>query len=989
MTSSINANPTSRVALNQQDEQLGKVRASLNTVLRILIPNFPPEAASNLRLIDGYHLADISLLLRTEEVQGKMSPEALQALYKTDFLRARNNEHSLQSFSQFWKDCQVPSAKVKGLQDLMKRTTIAGVDGMLQLRIDPRVTPAQNQLLLKIMTHTIVKFWLRIAPCLKMMANNLTALRGKCALEQGRIFLHREMSKEAGAKQTSLLGSGMDYLWKKIDRILQQVPFYAEKRLPQMTHYFATLDLENLEFTRENAEQYLNYARHIGSLIKINQDLINLLVSKEVEICVVQGQLPQSRPAKRDVPTILSNDVTFDSNFFICLLPRDYNDAILRRDFPAIKRRLNAIIRFLESDCKGSFHREDLASCKQAHEKFDTDLDLLYEYFQNPPITKALKESRYGSLLHFLKEINGNLRNPNDLVNETERIAKDTEDFEKWAGTEEGLRKILSQIKMNMESLRERNRKQGYALTTNEDTAQKMIDYLVQVQTELNAYNNLLTHFGHLCFSFVNTYKHIRHATDAEATVKADEQLYLLEVEENAEAALEAFQAQQLKEELAKKKEAASASFSQATEPESTPARSVEQKTEEPPSLPEMAPSRFNTATSRMLFQLQACLQSPLGDRRHELQQHYAIDCLTSALEMYEHVSRSNCKSILLQWIFLLGYLALEQGATARFVQSHPFHLLRHDLSLLLRNIGVDQGSLWSHDANSSTVYHRYPWNFSAIRMDICPFALRCLQAINKANLEEFDKNKKAWMEEFAKLSIAVLMPSAEDKSLITRIEAVRSNFSKQAAANVGENEKLKGLSESLCTEVQKSEKALKDALELISLRLKKETEESATKALRNVVHHLTNFKTSLKLIEQFPQQRFLHLHLHMQVISIQYLVENLGCFLGNGWSTHSLEFYAKQYGLGEGLGKKALLDAIDIAKGSEYVYSHSGTLIEELKKLQAYAKEARIMGEGAIPAGEPERKNVVEYLQNRVMHWSSQFAELALALCRKHLIDE
>lgn len=985
------------------EKKLQGARSSVFTVLKRVIPNFPEGAAQFFTVGDGLNLAAPTLALRVEEEGGEITPTALRNFYRANYwiineyrktysnalsglehipeLLSVPNWHANDlsnyetTIENFWKDCSVPESNLKSLRVLQRALMVSEEVTKHPLRPQAIATSDETQSLLKIMADKIVTLWLKVSASSEAMRKDLISVYEIGSANLNRVKLARMESRREGARKSGSLGKSYVGFWEIINRLLKQCPFHIERCMPHMAY---SLALGQKQFTNELYAQCKRYENYAQSFISLIVNLANEVSLKEAGTCLTYGTLPRSVHAKNHVKTYIFSSFKSQLTFIMRVGHNCENINVwLRNVIGSLRSRRNP---------QNQLTDEEQALFEKEHKYFKSNLDEILQCFSDPEEALIFEETAYEKLIKRLEEIEKKVKNYADFKGEVRKIIAQNFVVTEQLKTDAGLKGFLDTTKkISQASIAIVERKTRLHLNSFEEN-QDVVDQLQKVGAVLWSNCHLIRHTSEFLATLSNTYERITKVAHAQLTVAADAQLFLLEAEENAAASKTAYEAMQQKE----KHVASTAAISEAPVAESAAAVVIR----EPEPLPVMFESVFNHETSHVLFQLQALVSqyqkmrpTPSAFRCYDLQRDNAMECLESALEIHECVLPGD-KRFAMQWVLLFGFLSLEQAASAQFVQNQPAHLLRHDLAMLLNGIGINMDSNWF---GMNSVYYRYPWNFSAVGAHPLPLALRIMQEGNQKDVETFDKDKRKWISEFLNVSVVVLPPAAttQEKSLVSRIQGIVTGFSKQeATAKKREREETAALPMRFQTLLKQSEERLRAASLLLQQRLKGESDQISAKALHNASHHLDNLRCSITVLSRFPQQRFLHLHLHVQVIAIQYFVENLGCFL-SGLSTHSLEYYAKEFGLGNGIENEELLKVIDIAKGSEYIYSHSGRLIEELKRLQAYAKAARLLGEGAIPAGESERKQVVEELQDRVIGWSSQFAALAHALCRKHLVHE
>lgn len=565
-------------------------------------------------------------------------------------------------------------------------------------------------------------------------------------------------------------------------------------------------------------------------------------------------------------------------------------------------------------------------------------------------------------------------------------------------------------------------RKKG-KITQSDKIDSSIIQHTANTIFKCQALQNSINFFGALFTSLSMVNQDTSEMENKIKAVKADDCLHLLELEEEADAAKKAYEEAEKAQKEKTQKDAKSLhefTSKQATSvapPQSTTSASPTQTTKVMPPLT----SCFKSPGGQLLFNLRneisewhsmmpaeyvppaKLLGTPTSTSSLAVnQQLYANDGLAAVIEM---LSTNNVldKKVLVQLVLQWGFLALEQGLTVEHAKSLPNRFLRHDLKMLLQDLEISHTNLWTEQANRHSLYQRYPFYFQASEPSSLPFALKHLQQGSAETTKELCNGLSKWVADAASLQVAALSHKDKQNPQLTRIQATLELFQKsttaQAKKESAEKNVEEGLSKDLAQKLVSCEEKLKSALALVEKRIKAKPPLStdAAKALSNARHHLSNLKSGLGLLISFPQQRFLHVLFHLLHSSIKDFAENLGVVLSlqtsNGWYSHLLKSYCKNYGLGDGLKSVLLntLSVIDVEKGNEYPYkyfasthSHPSALMNSLSEFYARSKEAFLIGEGAVPSG--MKKKTVAELQTEIVDWAVRFSELACALASKHL---
>lgn len=465
-----------------------------------------------------------------------------------------------------------------------------------------------------------------------------------------------------------------------------------------------------------------------------------------------------------------------------------------------------------------------------------------------------------------------------------------------------------------------------------------------------------------------------------ERTADADACLELLLVEENAAA-----EAKRIAAEQNEKQQLTVVTAAAAAPPV------VAQAPTEPPK--PLLPARFHVPALQSLFEV-GCAASEFYGRnpatvvlpthllghptpRHilaEYQQLYANHAFLMATEMFLRNGNPESVPVLSGMILQLGHLSLEQCMTVEHAAKFPKSFLRHDLQILLKNLGMKQGgNVWAQHASNYSLYSRYLHHFKA------PLHAQA----------EMPQNLSQWLADFAEMQCAAMAHRDPKSDILKKVQAA-VNSVKTAKAQMAPEVDQKRVGELSAAHAQVLKECEKKLNAQVESWAKTEGDKSAS--FLNARHHLNQLLATVRLIPQFPQQRHLHMLMHMLVFSIKNFAENFGTHLSsqNGVPiyTHVLRDLPLQDALKGNDRLSTLLHQIDIGKGDEYPFDYFAFFGKEaspvmllLSDFYGRSLEAVLVGEGTVPAGMKAKD--LPTLQGELVSMAVSFTELACALAK------
>lgn len=356
-------------------------------------------------------------------------------------------------------------------------------------------------------------------------------------------------------------------------------------------------------------------------------------------------------------------------------------------------------------------------------------------------------------------------------------------------------------------------------------------------------------------------------------------------------------------------------------------------------------------------------------------QQIMSTDCLQWVTRMLEMSKDSKVKELLTTYYFWWLHLGTEQGLTGKALKIDANSQLKHRIDRLCREVGLKasrhilKGHIWG------TEYIRYPFTvpkpskkppivFEHVR-EPSETTVGAVMAATEPMMSEFVQIQDSLLskEEEADSPKSGLTAAAKPKTseidLKKMAESLKSPSSATASAAASASEQVSKSEESMLT-------ALGSKLELVSKRLStysKPLPENVYRAwlkkavLKNAQFHLDNLQTLTKLMAELPEQENWFVQMAIAHISTQYFCENLGHFLalqlGVNVSPHDLEFYTKNFKMGQGEPEviREILK-INLKKGSEYLFRQNHKpevreLVRYLSGLFATSKYSLLTKEG------------------------------------------
>ncbi len=291
------------------------------------------------------------------------------------------------------------------------------------------------------------------------------------------------------------------------------------------------------------------------------------------------------------------------------------------------------------------------------------------------------------------------------------------------------------------------------------------------------------------------------------------------------------------------------------------------------------------------------CLHSQIEALRAD--QLYVLDHLDLMVSLIkkgcEKGFQSHLKMIVPQLINTC-YLLEELSTTPIYLQRYPREAMTHGLVRMNEAIGRQVGN----DLDKGTLWYRYPYGSSSIygtgakpkglqmilekaadtqeMLNLCQDAIRYM--VDRLPHDEHLQNlMEKYLEEFSQIIVnqPVSFSESKDVQAITKLET-----------------------------------KMKDRRNRPS----------------DFIYHLGQLKTALQLIDLFPENQYLSLHLRNLTYAGQYLVETAGVYLsqlnGEEVRTHNLKVYIytlKQLGLQNALSSQSLslINRINTKKGVDY----------------------------------------------------------------------
>lgn len=397
----------------------------------------------------------------------------------------------------------------------------------------------------------------------------------------------------------------------------------------------------------------------------------------------------------------------------------------------------------------------------------------------------------------------------------------------------------------------------------------------------------------------------------------------------------------------------------------------------------------FNPATIVPPSQARSRSLSDLA--RH--QQVYAFDAFLTATELLMLCKEPQDAIVTSQQMLRWGHLALEQGLTVKYAQKFP-KALEHNLRSLLHHLGMKlDGNFWAEQAHSFTLHYRYPAHYTVKAGVDLPLPLKHVQSGDQSTLKEMQGHLFKLLKGAAEMQVAALTNQDSNSPLLKKAQTIVEALRDAPAASAESDQKhTEALADKHAFTLTEWELKLQHVYEGLG---KTAASENAAPSLKNAQHHLRQLMGAIGLLKRLPQQRFLHLIVHLLISSIKDFVENYGTYLAlqDGYEiwTHHLHALGLDKLLeGNGNAIKTLQE-VDIFKGNEYPYNHFAfnpadkisPMMHLLSKFYVLSQEAIFMGSaGATPSGMHPQD--IATLHSEVVALAIRFAELAIALTKQ-----
>lgn len=982
----------------KQTDSFKMERKILKDTIKRFCPELSEGAVGALPVVDAINFVTALVFLEIQKEGGNVSIKALNHFYTHRYWSTLTHADNKLAYERLFKLCQLSANAQRkqmallGILEKARTTTNLNSSHFTSLLGASPISPKEQGELANKLLVTATQSWELNAPFLMSRGNNLSQMDQLPTIMDIRVGNVRREARNANFARAKFIGLETRVFWQRISPMIHQLNLYVSHRLPMIaTNVSALVGLDTPYLARLNTFQ-----RQVMKAHTLASKLNTAVCEWQFNMAIMLGIYPQVHRVKNWLYRYFKELGSCMINFYSSAFP-EFEQKDIKKDDPEIsslfKRRLELLTKLVGSSSSDT-NNPDMRICNTAIEGFKKDVNQLLDPFSMKELLAQYElqqlEVRCFTMQESLKKY------PWHVVREKEVTVLAF--YELAEKTLEGLlsaRKIFAKSEYDAMNVSGKHQ-----LESNEVAGKLLTDMNLITHgcaNNLYIYRCLFDSVVAVCQRNIDTSLKL-------ASAKADRNLLVLQAEEDmlAKAALERTEQRKKKRETEEKNSVAAVVPSTVLPVPSVPTAVVTP-------LADIASSPFNTPASKLIFELRQCVAQfykinldhtsvrtiSLQDLSATDQAKYnhlnALDSLTAALQIYENCRQTD-KATAIRLILLWGYLVLEQAATIEFTASHPATLLLHDLTVLLDKIGIADASLWRQHVGQGTFFIRYPWNFKASGQS-CPFALRHIREGNEKTVEEFNKHFHVWIEDLAKMELRVLSlrDSSGQAPLLTRIHSLIQSFQKCAARDQVPHADQQN------TEIDLCQNALKIACEGFQKRLSaaQPLNKRMRKVLLNALVHVNNLKGALSLLSQFPQKRYLYLHLHFMLFSTQYCAENIGYFLslqnGDTWRTHSLAHYSKIHHLADDLSaeQRRTLHFIDIGKGSEY-YANLGDLsrnspLHLLEELKIYAKEAFLMGEEAVP-GQIQAPKSVSVLRSEILAWARKLVDLIAALTEKRV---
>lgn len=923
------------------------------------------------------------------------------------------------TYINFWKGCKFPNTYLQamcvsvkqGFEVLAQQASQPLEDGDVSKR------PQMRAMTLKVaqeMCEFLEEFWQHAQG--KLEEHN--------RYFQGCSLLLPKQKKEA--KKLKSKGIKVNFkstanLFHLLLSALPQLRFYTFQWLPNIKRKCLEIDLASADasFTINTLEALARKSRQ--NIQKIIQKITSQLAFFEANFCFTNGLLPQTVIGNRLQREIHRTRVILEYEIpksfvraalqFDALQPSDLPENITRQQFDDFLKQIGKGIIAI-SDGKEVKPKSLSPGLTTVFNFWSTDFRMqyqgLYDHFLRCTESEHISKLMVKNVLERWAQIFSNFNLDMMQVSKTEtfplapelsRFAfifnESIKNIPKRELTDESFHKWQHQ-NFGIEDIR---RIGGPSKSEDKDALEEIASTIEFASAILVSANILQKLFGVLR----QIQDNISQAADHSRALVADDCLNLLVWEENVHA-------ERITAEKDEKQRASTAAVTDTHAAAAGAAAAPLPAPEAVPAKPAL-PVCFSVPAIQSLFEMRCALAESLGMNPAvvALPRHCAGKVLSlSKLAEYQHIhafgeflltaellfkSSAQDQMLISQFFLQWGHLALEQGLTIEHALKFPKRLLRHELDFLLQHLGIDpKGNIWSTRASGQSLYQRYPFYYKGV----LPLALQHIRTRSAETLAEFNKSMPQWLAGAAEMHIAALQHRSAQHPQLATIQsasrALQATLSKPLQSEADQKAAPFEITPEQAKKLDSAEKRLADSLETLQ---KISADEKGSAALLNARHHLSNLLGTLRLLKQFPQQRFLHTLAHMALSSIKNFAENYGTYLSfqsedGPVYTHVLTDLPLEAALGDNDDLKRLLKMINIGKGDDYphaYFAHNGdnALSHWMIKLNewfAWSQEAVLLGEGAKPTG--MQTKTPSALHEEVVIMSLHFVELAIALLQK-----
>lgn len=963
-------------------------------------PTLPKDAYKCLSVAKIIQIAQLLFVILPAKARPDLALAAYQDL-SSQLFKAKTPEESAKLFTamytQFWGSCQqelTPSLKfvMKNTFDLAVSLTDT-VPGPIA-SIDPAKQIAMRQMILRLMKDTYVfleEVWKKADQEIAAFTKLYNDSQGK----KSRIHANENFKPIS-------FGTA-DSCYNIITRLFPRLKYYTSRKVVAIGSQISRLDIRSHDVS--STVRALTRVAQVAKkhVIDIVTELGTALGTYEGVTCFTNGFFPKSQGGEQHqqhlydctcIGTIKFRDIVNNNMLdFVDSHPRDRKllKTVSKEKFLLFLQQISKAI------CCESNEREIQKSKQRMGEVLSSILDPIlteiavehkaissafYPIFMCETVTDRYIKGQRPQWAKFYSEqfldaaleVTG-LQFPNSLVEILRSFGMALQESIKL----NELQGRFKRVQAEQVSLLVQKRPAGFP----EADCQQAIEMTANAWKIVHSIGDSFLFLDHLFKALQYVQDEIDKVRDQAQAVVADEHLGLLLLEENAEA--ERIASEQEQKQKPAKPDASSAAAAAA-------APAAVELVVVPPTAPPRAvlPASFNVPYLQTLFEMRcaaaefykmnpATVVSPYSfagnmqplSKLAELQHIYAFDGFLIASEM---LLRSN-NPVLAGLVLQRGHLALEQCLTVEHAAKFPKSYLQHELQQLLGNLGIRlDANMWAQHASGYSLYCRYPHSFKGLSKALEHPQL--LQAMPQ------------WLTGLAEMQSAALTHLDPKNATLGKVQTVVAGLANALKKPVPEmDQKVVGaLSETQTQALKECEKKLTTCLEPLQ---KIADDTKGSKALMNARHHLNQLLETVRILPQFPQQRYLHACTHLLISAIKNFAENFGTYLtfqnGAPMYTHKLRDLPLKDLLKDGK-LLMLLEQIDIGKGDEYPFDYfayhgasASPIMQRFSDLYALSQEAILLGEGAKPYG----LKSTDLLQGELVEMAVDFTNLACALLK------